>query len=377
MGDKLSNILIVFIMLIIFGLGGIYYTKVTGSQNHATSNSASVGELIQENIENELNTNENIISSNENKATIAGVADNNSNIYSQNTNAAGYKYNNKYYYNYLSDGAKILYDAIVNNIDKLKTGNNKIEIDYDFGTLLNNENGQEILNDYYDDAINAINLDIPNLFYLDFSKMYLNIERSTSLFSTKYKLYIDPGEYGNYLTKGFDSNNTSVEIATSQIEVAKNQIKTTLTGTDYTKIKLLHDLLIDYMSYNAESNNKASVYGALIEKKGVCEAYARTYKYILDEIGIENILVTGTATNSTGLTEDHMWNYVKLNGKWYAVDVTWDDPIILGGGVASEETKHKYFLKGSQEFYKNHTEKLTISSSGRTFSLPKLELNNY
>ena len=56
-----------------------------------------------------------------------------------------------------------------------------------------------------------------------------------------------------------------------------------------------------------------------------------------------------------------MWNYVKLDGKWYAVDTTWDDPVIVGGGIASEETKHRYFLKGSKDFYKNHEEKFTIS----------------
>ena len=72
-----------------------------------------------------------------------------------------------------------------------------------------------------------------------------------------------------------------------------------------------------------------------------------------------------------------MWNYLKLDGLWYAVDPTWDDPVVLGGGTPSEETKHRYFLNGSQEFFKTHTERLTISSSGKIFSPPKLEIDNY
>lgn len=367
MGDKIANVLIVFIMIIILGLGGIYYTKVTGSQNYAGPNSPSFSEQI----ENELNDDSENDNSNENKPTIGGVQSSNA-----QTSASGYKYNNKYYYNHLNDASKAIYDAIVDNIEKLKTGDATIEINYDFSAFLNNESGMSTLQDYYNDAINAMNLDIPNLFYIDFTKMWLNTEKTTSLLSTKYSFYISPKENENYLSSGFSSS-TQVQVADSQIEVAKNQVKTTLTGTDYSKLRTLHDWIIDYMEYDSKTKNRANVYGGLIEKKGVCESYARIYKYILDEIGIENILVTGTATNSSGVTEDHMWNYVKLNGKWYAVDVTWDDPIILGGGIASEETKHKYFLKGSQDFYKNHTEKLTLSESGRTISLPKLEIISY
>lgn len=115
-------------------------------------------------------------------------------------------------------------------------------------------------------------------------------------------------------------------------------------GTDYSKLRAVHDWIIDSMYYDGGSNQRASVYGAFVEKKGVCESYARAYKYILDDMGIENILVTGTAVNSSGTTEEHMWNYVKINENWYAVDVTWDDPIVIGGGVLSEEAKHRYFL---------------------------------
>ena len=118
------------------------------------------------------------------------------------------------------------------------------------------------------------------------------------------------------------------------------------------------------MYYNSDSNQKATVYGAFVEAKGVCEAYSRAYKYILDDLGIENILVTGTAVNSTGASEEHMWNYVKVNGNWYAVDVTWDDPIVVGGGTLSEEAKHKYFLVRKRSvFQKSYRKAFHFSKS--------------
>ena len=63
-----------------------------------------------------------------------------------------------------------------------------------------------------------------------------------------------------------------------------------------------------------------------------------------------------------------MWNYIKLNNIWYAVDVTWDDPIIIGGnGKLTNELRYSYFLKGSDTFYGSHQEDGFIVSNGEFF----------
>jgi len=384
MGDKLSNVLIVFIMVVILGLGGMYYIKIVESHSYSMEDSTGFEEGSRNDVNQALeNTNQvsdgtNTIDNNTEEKRIAinqNTKETETSIY-VDTNQAGYKYNNRYYYRNLDTYSKAIYDSIANNIDNLKKGNYVINIDYDFRVLLKSISGQKELKSYYDDAVNALNLDIPNLFYIDFSKMYLKIEEVSSIFSTKYKLYIDSDKNPNYYADGFSSQ-AEVEFAINQVEKAKDQIIRKLQGSDYSKLKAVHDWIIDNMEYDLKANKRASVYGGLIDKRGVCEAYARTYKYILDEIGIGNVLVTGTSTNSNGSTEDHMWNYVQLNGNWYAVDVTWDDPIIIGGGTISEETKHKYFLLGSKHLFTNHTEKYTISSSGKLFMPPKLMVNKY
>ncbi len=55
-----------------------------------------------------------------------------------------------------------------------------------------------------------------------------------------------------------------------------------------------------------------------------------------------------------GQTENHAWNYVQLNGIWYAVDCTWDDPVIVGNGKIGNNTKYKYFLRGNEYMAKDH-----------------------
>ena len=105
----------------------------------------------------------------------------------------------------------------------------------------------------------------------------------------------------------------------------------------------------------------------------MCEGYARGFKYILDELGIPCVLISGTATNSNGETESHAWNYVELEGKWYAVDVTWDDPVIVGDGYITSDVKYKNFLKGSDTFFETHEADGYLSPNSIEFTFSRIE----
>ena len=158
MGDKLANVLIVFMMVVILGLGGMYYVKAIGGGNNVSAgNSAQIQEQIQGNITTINNDNGTLsVNAEENRNTIGQVSTTGNNFYTQNNSTA-----NRYYYNQLNEYSKAIYDAIVNNIGKLKNGNERIDIDYDFSQVWNNGNGDTELNEYYTDAINALNLDYP------------------------------------------------------------------------------------------------------------------------------------------------------------------------------------------------------------------------
>ena len=97
----------------------------------------------------------------------------------------------------------------------------------------------------------------------------------------------------------------------------------------------------------------------------------------MNEIGIDNVIVIGTGTNSSGQTENHAWNYVKLNEDWYAVDITWDDPIVIGDGILPEKSKYQYFLKGSETMNQNHVTSGKFTDAGQVFTYPTLSKNDY
>lgn len=83
----------------------------------------------------------------------------------------------------------------------------------------------------------------------------------------------------------------------------------------------------------------------------VCEGYARAFKVLCDELGIPCVLTSGAARSTAfGTPEQHMWNDVELDGQWYAVDVTWNDPTVkskLNAAVSGYEGD-AWLLLGSQ-----------------------------
>ena len=75
--------------------------------------------------------------------------------------------------------------------------------------------------------------------------------------------------------------------------------------------------------------------------------------------------------------ESHAWNYVQMDdGKWYAVDTTWDDPVIAGSNL-TDRLRYKYFLVGSTRFVSNHEEDGDVSHTGQKFTYPVLSTNDY
>ena len=282
------------------------------------------------------------------------------------------------YYNQLDDYAKIIYNELNKNLDNMKTGTYNVDFGTTFDDLLHEENGEQVLNDSFQLAVNALNFDNPETFFIDIPKLYLLTEIKTKLWGTTYSVQIGCKDGYNYLNSSF-RNSEDVNIAINNVRQVRNSIKDSLNGnSDENKIRAVHDYLVDNLEYDSSvsKDNIYNIYGALINKLTVCEGYARAFKYIMDDLGIECIIACGTAVNSTGATESHAWNYVKLDGNWYAMDVTWDDPVVIGNGYLDRSTHYKYYLKGSNDFFTNHTEKGDIVGDV-SFKYPTISVNNY
>ncbi len=284
---------------------------------------------------------------------------------------------NRYYYYQLDDSAKMIYEQIINNLDNMKSGDFTLEFGKSFNDLLNSNGGEDILNDYFQSAVNAILLDNPNIFYLDITKMYL-LTKSTSypFTGTTYEVSIGVNDGDSYLNDGFTKE--TVKSAIKKVNSIEKDIVSKASGNDLDKIKYVHDYLLDNFEYDSTFSNSCiyNVYGGFVNNLTVCEGYAKAFKAIMDEFDIPCVVICGMAENSNGQIENHAWDYVKIDDKWYSIDCTWDDPIVVGGGKLSEESKYKYYLKGSNTLFLDHHEDGEIVD-GANFSYPTLNKEDY
>lgn len=150
----------------------------------------------------------------------------------------------------------------------------------------------------------------------------------------------------------------------------------------YSKVKSIHDWLVEHNVYDLTGTYAYSSYGGLVDGRSVCEGYAEGFKVMCDKYDVPCVLVTGTGLNSEGKLENHMWNYVQMEDhKWYAVDVTWDDPKGATGVM------YDYFLVGSEtiaEHFDGKTFGETHKANGDfngagivSFGYPELEEQKY
>lgn len=363
---------IILISLVIMVFLYMYILIKDANDDKYASYNNQESQVVRENT-----TSGNLQNNNETKNTeevIPLVKDNPSNGTSYTTNGL----NNKYFYNQLNDNAKLIYDEIEKNIENLKSGQYTIDLPSSVSDILKQEGGDEALNINFQSAWDAIGLDRVDLFFMDVSKVNMIVTKTTFVKSTSYKLAMKPRDSSGYLLDDI-FNGSTVDSMVKEIENKRDEIVKTLVGSDYDKVLKAHDWLVDNVEYDTTLNNSYiyNLYGALVSRKAVCEGYAEAFKYLMDYAGVPCILVVGSATNSNGDTENHEWNYVKINEKWYAVDCTWDDPIITGNGKITNDIKYKYFLKGADTINKNHYPNGKITNQGKEFVYPTLSETSY
>lgn len=116
---------------------------------------------------------------------------------------------------------------------------------------------------------------------------------------------------------------------------------------DFQKVKFVNDYIVKNTVYGTDtiSASPHSAYAVLKEGKGVCQGYALLALKMLQNLGVETKYVVGKVN-----TGGHAWNLVKVNGEWYHLDTTWNDPVPDRPNVVS----YKYFLVNDSTIRMDH-----------------------
>ena len=142
------------------------------------------------------------------------------------------------------------------------------------------------------------------------------------------------------------------------LETAETILASMPNGSDYEKELYLHDALIKKVTYTYSKLEEQNGYTTLVEGKGVCAGYAFALQYLLMRAGIQSYYVVGYAG------ENHAWNLAKIDGEWYYVDATWDDPLTGSGSDSAYSPFHTYFNLSAEMMAEDHT------LSGQPYNVP-------
>ncbi|WP_107950663.1 transglutaminase domain-containing protein [Lysinibacillus parviboronicapiens] len=187
----------------------------------------------------------------------------------------------------------------------------------------------------------------------DFNKNIMQVLESAQ----KQAIYASGHLEGVSITSDSEGNITfKVKYFTNQTQEAAVQkkvdqvLKTIIkpSMTQFQKVKAVNDYIVSNATYgNKTKASPHSAYALLMEGQAVCQGYALLAYKMLQQAGIETQYVVGYVNGSEG----HAWNMVKLDGKWYHLDTTWNDPLPNRVGASS----YDYFLVTDAQLKKDHS----------------------
>lgn len=162
------------------------------------------------------------------------------------------------------------------------------------------------------------------IFYLliisNVSFLYANNASNIGLDASLVYTYLGEDESGNYEIQQVVNNFLSTYINDNMTDLEKE-----IAIIRY----LVETVEYDYEEYAKQDrflNDSYKAYGALIYKKAVCSGYAKAFDLLAKKCGLMTTIVTGDATNDY-IVGPHAWNQIYLDGDWYNVDVTFEDPL--------------------------------------------------
>ena len=202
----------------------------------------------------------------------------------------------------------------------------------------------------FDNVIYAFRHDHPEFFWL----------HGTSVKMTE----ID----GSVIRVSFDLP-SDVSEKMAKLEKKAEEILKNAPQLAYDKVKYFYEYIINKTEYDLTAPDNQNAYSALVNGKSVCGGYANAFLYLCDKASVYCGNVSGDVTGR----DLHAWNFVKIYGQFYWVDVTWGDPTYLGGSSGKDNLNYDYLCVTDDDILKNRT--ITYPTSG-AFTYPKCTDNS-
>lgn len=187
--------------------------------------------------------------------------------------------------------------------------------------------------------------------------------------------YVEGYEYVTYTTGSGDLAGIDIygkyaysmeecEMRQKEIEEAVEEILwlAPTDDDDYEKIRYVYETIIKQTDYDLSAPDNQNIYSVLVGGASVCQGYAKTTQYLLNELGIDCTIVFG----KVGDGEAHSWNIVECNGDFYHLDTTWGDASYsMNGEMLTEaeapEINYDYLCISTQQLERTHEIKEVVA----------------
>lgn len=178
----------------------------------------------------------------------------------------------------------------------------------------------------------------PELFYVDYLWGYSSYQNTGEIVSINPK-YIYSNETTPTLEQAIVEYDAYISEVVDLVPASFTEFEKVLFVNDYFAKRFSYDIRIYSSDSNIADKAVANPYDFFKEDTGVCQAYTLAFISVMNKLGFETDACTSEGMN-------HTWNYIKLsNGKWYHIDVTWNDPVPFSdSGDLYGYATHRNFL---------------------------------
>lgn len=242
--------------------------------------------------------------------------------------------NECYGYNQLNETEKNLYTDLLTGLANFSE---QIEI-------------QTLEPDVLEKVFNCVMADHPEIFYVS---------------GYHYTGYADGEKISKMTVRGeYTYTKPEVDALQKKIDVSTTRIlsEIDMDATEYEKVKYVYESIINRTEYDLEAPDSQNICSVFLNKKSVCLGYAKATQYLLQKLGIDTFLVTGSVKNG----ESHAWNLVKVDGDWYYLDSTWGDAYYRMEDVTTQDVQknavnYDYFCVTTNQLKRTHTIKSFVN----------------
>lgn len=137
----------------------------------------------------------------------------------------------------------------------------------------------------------------------------------------------------------------------SKVQSRLSEVQSLITPemTDVEKVESIYRNLLpqnfeyDYSNHFTGSNGyliNNTMYGPLVENKGVCSGIASALEHALKNTGLDAVSCGGWANTHPTAGDSHQWNQVKVDGEWYNLDLTND----------YDKKSWRFFMKSDKDY---------------------------